>query len=125
MEIDNNSAQMFMAAIDGGYCTLKHDERLTIVFASNKVGRVLGADTVLALTDFMSKKDKDEFFKAYKPIGNFSVKCNLTFENRLVPTTLKCHSNSEFIFCDITMQMDWYRYAEKIVEKNINSPPLI
>ena len=120
------STSLFMAAIDGGYCTLKKDDKLTIDFASSKALQLAGdkADSI-HLTDFMTAEDRQEFFKAYKQHGIFSVKCNLIIEDKLVPTTLKCNSAEDFIYCDITIQADWFRYAARALQDKLDYERLV
>lgn len=119
------STSLFMAAIDGGYCTLKKDDLLTIDFASSKALKLTGEETKIHLTDFMSAADKKEFFRAYRNIGNFSVKCNLIIDNKLVPTTLKCNSTEDLIYCDITIQADWFNYAARALQDKLDYERLV
>lgn len=119
------STSLFMAAIDGGYCTLKKDDLLTIDFASSKALKLTGEEASIHLTDFMSPADKKEFFKAYRNIGTFSVKCNLIIDNKLVPTTLKCNSTDTLIYCDITIQADWFNYAARALQDKLDYERLV
>lgn len=122
----HESTSLFMAAIDGGYCILKRDDRLTISFASSKALRLTGDEmNNLHLADFMTPEDKREFFKAYRPHGVFSVKCNLIIDNKLVPTTLKCNSKDDQIYCDITIQADWFKYAAQALQEKLEYERLV
>lgn len=122
----SESTSLFMAAIDGGYCTLRKDERLPIDFASSKTLKLTGNEMgKLYLADYMTPEDKREFFRAYRPSGVFSVKCNLIIDNKLVPTTLKCNSDGELIYCDITIQADWFKYAAKALQEKLEYERLV